>query len=100
MICNSAVVTEMVSTPHDDIISNGGKRLNNVILKDEAVFTDGRSIVSCLGTDVGNTTVTLSFDLFINTLADGVHLDRTHRYKHLEILWWVGALQVFERYNR
>lgn len=100
MICDTAVVTKMVPTPHDDVISYSGERLDDVILKDETVFAYRRPVIYSLRTNVGNATVTLSFYLFKNTLANAVHLGRTHRREHLEVLRRMADLQAFEGYNR
>ena len=74
VICNTAVVTDMVSTPHDDVVPYLGEGLDDVVLKNEAVFSDRRSIVCSLWTYVRNTMVTFGFYLLIHTLADTVHL--------------------------
>ena len=45
MVCDGAVMPEMVSTPHNYIVAYSSKRLYDIVFKDEAVFADRRSIV-------------------------------------------------------
>src|SRR4026207_458082 len=101
MISNNAVMTNVVTAPHNHIVSDAGERLYRVVFQDEAIipyrcFREYR----CPGADIADQLVSSCLDLIIYGLPQPVHSPMRHGSKEGKLRRLVNIGCVFKWNDR
>lgn len=92
MILYFPVMPNVVAAPQHYVVAYFSKRLQSIVLQDEAVLADLIVAYSSLRTYVADVGVTFVFPLQINALSQLVHLSGGHRRKKMKITWGIMHL--------
>src|SRR5262245_59089762 len=98
VIPNNAMMPDVIAAPHDDIMADGHKWLDRVVLEDKTVLADGDVREHCgFCADVRNQGVSLRLKLSAYICPQAIHLPRRHWSKAARAPGWEGGFKLLKR---